>query len=535
MFRAVSRLGVAAILSTSALVAIEWSPTISQASPIVTGHPGMGYLWNFDTTNNTDRECQGFEVQIDGATAADVLGTYWGTYAQPTVTDTTFNGVAGVDVVWSATYASNTWSVSTPAGGLEHFGVSLGTAPGNQRYTWLCDDPSNPGHLSQYGGTTEGNGYPMPTDPNLVLSAGTSVPAVAAGATLAAKPVVTAVTRQLVNNAPAAPGDQTGDAFFACHYELTTNQTVALADLLTDSNLVKATLSGHQILDQCDLINGGGTYNMPKAEINGDNGNKAVTDAVYLYQYTGTYDDAHTPNCSESPSAQDYCANDLGSSIAVDMIAAANANGGNRRGLGVQTVGQGEVDIVNPVDSNPDASANMTDVASPAVHSLAAGTSTKACTAAKVCGEVLNTNSVVTLTATPAPGYVFAGWVSKLNGANATSCTKTATTCTVSLSKSVNIVASFTTAPVPSVKSLSTTSATRGKTVTITVTGTNFVKGSVVSFAGTGLVVTTTYKSATSLSAKVVIAKSAAKGLRVVTVTNPSGTRVTSTKGLTLK
>ena len=258
-------LSAAGALISAALIGVQLPAAVVDASPVVVGHPGMGYLWNFDTTNSTDRSCQGFEIQIDGVTAADVAGTYWGTYNQPTVTDATFNGTAGIDVVYSATYDSNTslWSVETPVSGLEHFGVSLNVAPGMQRYTWLCDNPSNPGHLSQYGGTTEGNGYPMPVDPSLVMTAGTTVPTVAAGATLGATPVQTAVTQALVNNAPPAAGNRAADAFFACHFELTTNQQITLGDLLTDSNLVKATLSGHQVLDHCDLINGGQTYTMP--------------------------------------------------------------------------------------------------------------------------------------------------------------------------------------------------------------------------------------------------------------------------------
>ena len=509
-------LSAAGALISAALIGVQLPAAVVDASPVVVGHPGMGYLWNFDTTNSTDRSCQGFEIQIDGVTAADVAGTYWGTYNQPTVTDATFNGTAGIDVVYSATYDSNTslWSVETPVSGLEHFGVSLNVAPGMQRYTWLCDNPSNPGHLSQYGGTTEGNGYPMPVDPSLVMTAGTTVPTVAAGATLGATPVQTAVTQALVNNAPPAAGNRAADAFFACHFELTTNQQITLGDLLTDSNLVKATLSGHQVLDQCDLINGGQTYTMPSANLSDD---KGVTNSVYLFEYTGTYDDAHTPNCSESPTAADYCANDLGTSIGVDMI----ANTSNNRGLGVQVQGGGVVTTNQPVQ--------------PGVRAAHSAVAPMTCTSAAVCGVVVATNAALNLVATPNPGYVFTGWQTKLHAGSEGTCKNATTSCSMTLSKNVNLVATFALAPSISVSKLSTTSFTRGKVATTTVTGKLFTKGVRISFSGTGVSGVVTYKSATSLSVKVTVTKTAPKGKRTVTFTNPNGTTATYTAGVTIK
>ena len=507
---------LATCLVALAFVGVQIHSTPSEASPVVTGHPGMGYLWNFDTTNNTDRECQGFEIQIDGVTANDVGGTYWGTYNQPTVTDTTFNGTAGIDVIYQATYDQGlgTWSVSTPVGGLEHFGVSLNVAPGMQRYTWLCDNPSNPGHLAQYGGSTEGNGYPMPTDPSLVMTAGTTVPTVPAGGTIGTTPVQTTVTQTLVNNAPPAPGFAIGDAFFACHFELTTTQQIALGDLLTDSNLVKATLAGHQILDQCDLINGDATFNMPSVNLSDD---KGVTNAVYLFSYTGTYDDAHTPNCSENAAAPDYCANDLGASIAVDMI----ANTSNNRGLGVQVQGGGTVVVAPPAQPQ-----SMRAYASAAPVTCAANT---------VCGQVVATNAALNVTVTPNPGYVFTGWQTKLHPGSEGTCKNIATSCAMNLSKNVNLVATFALAPKLTVTKVSSSSLTRGKATVITITGTLFARGASVRFSGTGISTVVTYKSSTSLSVKVTVAKTAAKGVRTFTVTNSNGGTTTYTKGVTIK
>lgn len=507
---------LATAIIAMAFVGVQLHPAPSEASPVVSGHPGMGYLWNFDTSNNTDRECQGFEIQIDGVSAADVGGTYWGTYNQPTVTDATFNGTAGVDVMYQATFDSalTTWSVSTPVGGLEHFGVSLNVAPGMQRYTWLCDNPSSPGHLVQYGGSTEGNGYPMPSDPSLVMTAGTTVPTVPAGGTIGTTPVQTTVTQTLVNNAPAAPGFAVGDAFFACHFELTTSQQIALGDLLTDSALVRATLAGHQILDQCDLVNGDSSFTMPSANLSDD---KGVTNAVYIFAYTGTYDDAHTPNCSENASAVDYCPNDLGASIAVDMIANTTQN----RGLGIQVQGGGTV-VVTPPAQPARARANAT-------------TAPVTCVANAVCGEVVATNAQLNLTVTPNAGYVFTGWQTKLHAGSEGTCKSTTRACSMTLSKNVNLVATFALAPHISVTKVSTTSLTRGKATVITITGTLFARGAKVRFSGTGVSTAVTFKSATSLSVKVTVAKTAAKGLRTFTVTNTDGTSASYTKGVTIK
>jgi hypothetical protein len=62
----------------------------------------------------------------------------------------------------------------------------------------------------------------------------------------------------------------------------------------------------------------------------------------------------------------------------------------------------------------------------------------------------------------------------------------------------------------------------------VTVTGTGFVNGAIVSFSGTGITVTNTaFVDATELTATVTILGNAATGLRDVTVTNPDGGKKT--------
>lgn len=453
----------------------------SSAGPIVTSHPGLGYLWNFDVANQTDRTCDGFEIQIDGVTPTDVLGTYWGSYGQPSVTATTFNGVAGIDVVYAATYSAGNWSYTTPVGGLEHFGVSLGTAPGDQRYTWLCENPSSPGTLQQYGGTTTGNGYPMPSNPNTVTTAGVNVPASPTA------PVVEQVTQTISNPAPA-PNLQ-ADAYWACRWELNTTQSIALNNLLTDSSLVRATLSQAMINDQCDLMNPGTSVNTTVSFANGDKGEATV---INVYAYTGPYDDAHTPLCNEITGDPNNCANFLGASIATDMLATTVANGGARFGLGVAVAGPGSVAGTDVANAN----ANPGPIA---------------CSTGR-CGEVVNAGTSVTLTASPAPGAAFTGWTGD--------CTSTATTCTVVLAKARNVVAHFATTATVDV---SAHAIATGHAVTFTLTGTGFpvapAAPPAVAVSGTGVSI----KRVSSTDSTIVLtakpSTSAATGDRTLTLT----------------
>jgi hypothetical protein len=145
------------------------------------------------------------------------------------------------------------------------------------------------------------------------------------------------------------------------------------------------------------------------------------------------------------------------------------------------------------------------------------------------------TNAALNVTVTPNPGYVFTGWQTKLHPGSEGTCKLKATTCALNLSKNVNLVATFALAPQLSVTKVSATSLSRGKATVITITGTLFAKGATVRFSGSGISTVVTYKSATSLSVKVTVSKTAAKGLRTFTVTNASGGTATYTKGVTIK
>jgi hypothetical protein len=98
----------------------------------------------------------------------------------------------------------------------------------------------------------------------------------------------------------------------------------------------------------------------------------------------------------------------------------------------------------------------------------------------------------------------------------------------------VTCIGCLTIDPVPTVKSFSVKAVKHGTSVTSILTGTGFTSSSSVSFAGTGLSVVVTYKSATSLSLRVTASSSAAHTARKVTVTNPDGGGITAT-GITIQ
>lgn len=89
--------------------------------------------------------------------------------------------------------------------------------------------------------------------------------------------------------------------------------------------------------------------------------------------------------------------------------------------------------------------------------------------------------------------------------------------------------------PAPTVSAIDPTTATRGSTGDITVTGTDFVDGATATFSGTGVTVnSTTFVSSTELTANLTVAADAALTARNVTVTNPDTQADTLNSALTI-
>lgn len=94
----------------------------------------------------------------------------------------------------------------------------------------------------------------------------------------------------------------------------------------------------------------------------------------------------------------------------------------------------------------------------------------------------------------------------------------------------------FTVDAAPTITSVSPSSARRdGQPHSVTITGTGFQTGAVLTFSGTGITIGTSGTSnATTYTATITVATTAATGGRNVTITNPDGGPATRTNGLTI-
>lgn len=123
---------------------------------------GYGSLSNFDCVNDNDRECHGFEIEIEDVHSTDVTYTYdWNHYGTPRITEDNSNPLHPIvhityasgknpDGSWSAYTAIPSGPISPTNGhqftnpsinfGGEHFGAGLRAQPTTVRYHWLVDD-----------------------------------------------------------------------------------------------------------------------------------------------------------------------------------------------------------------------------------------------------------------------------------------------------------------------------------------------------------------------------------------------------------
>ena len=143
-----------ALGSSTLLLALVAAPGTMKAQTTLFGAPS-----NFDIYNDTGQITHGFEIELDGLTAANVGGGYGFRYGSPTIVPIT----GGVVIRFAGAYANGNYSVSTvipaaftPTGGhsctfgiagCDHFGYYLpyyGIQPTKTIYRWLVDDPQNP-------------------------------------------------------------------------------------------------------------------------------------------------------------------------------------------------------------------------------------------------------------------------------------------------------------------------------------------------------------------------------------------------------
>ena len=120
----------ASILALTALAA----GVLARPAQAQTGLQIVGALSNFDCYNNTNYDCEGFEIEIEGIHKEQVAHTWAGSaFGAPIVTD------GGTAAAPSAIIRYHSSSVVLHSGGVTHFGVTLTyyTQPGTILRRWL--------------------------------------------------------------------------------------------------------------------------------------------------------------------------------------------------------------------------------------------------------------------------------------------------------------------------------------------------------------------------------------------------------------
>jgi uncharacterized repeat protein (TIGR02543 family) len=487
--------GLAGIVQVTARPASAAPPSIA------------GYATNFDVPNGTDKECEGFEVEIEDISHSQVTYTWPGAPSYPNpygaagpsqIVDTTFpDGHSGVRVTFAATYAAGTWSASTPIGVTDHFGVHDQGTPGVQRYSWLCDvggrSTGSTGILTPYGGTTSGNFYPVPSVPSIVPSV---VP------TATGEGVQQQVTPAVV---PQVAEPRFPDAVWVLKYRATSNSIVDVNNLLIGDPEVQAAITNSNISSVAELFqpdpgtNRGVETEGPDHIVAGEQSDVTVTET---YHYTGPVDPVdNSIICNEIVGDPNNCNHFVGSLISRQMQATLLNAVTPRAPLavtvstGATVSGTGGNVTSDPLPGN--ASPNVIDCGSDGGS----------------CFTDVDAPSTVRLTATPNAGYVFHGWGGDCSG--------TATTCLVPVTAAKNVTANFV---LPITISTATPPIVHpGQTAKLALTGVGFLKGAALSVSGTGVAVSMVTASPAKIKATVTVSSGAAIGARDLVVTNKNG------------
>lgn len=502
--RSAVRIGLAAALGVLGLAGI--SGVVATAASA--GPPSIsGYATNFDVPNGTDKECEGFEVEIEDISSSQVTYTWPGAPSYPNpygaatpaeVVNTTFpDGHTGVRVTFAATYAGRTWNASTPIGQVNHFGVHVAGTPGVQRYSWLCDlggkSVGSTGTLTPYGGTTSGNFYPVPSVPSIVPSV---VP------TATGEGVAQTVTPAMVPQ-PAEP--RFPDAVWVLKYRATSQSSVDVNNLLVTDPEIQAAIAHSNISSVAELFqpdpltNAGVETEPPDPVTPGEQSDITVTEN---YHYTGPVDPVdNSITCNEVVGDPNNCHNFVGTLISRQMQSTQLNPVTPRAPLAVT------------VNTGLTAGGAGGDVTSNALPGNANPALINCGSAGGSCFTNVDNPTNVTLTETPTAGYVFHGW----GGA----CSGTTATCLVGVTMARSVTATFI-LPI-TISSVTPSIVHPGQTAKVTLLGTGFLKGASLSVSGSGVTVSSVKASTAKITAVVTVSPSAALGTRDVIVTNQNG------------
>ncbi len=392
---------------------IAHAPAAQAAAPVI-----LGFATNFDVSNTTDKECEGFEVEIEDVTPSQITSTWPGNpygYAQAPVATTFPNGHPGVVIRYKAQYNAGGWNTKTAIGQYNHFGVHVNVGPGVQRYSWLCDlggsGSGSTGVLTPYGGTTSDNFF---THPGVAAV----VPSIVATPT---GEVVQAVIVPAVVPQPAEP--QFPDAVWVVKYQASTANPVDLAQLLPTDPEVQAAIANSQIssiaeLFQPDPGTNQGIETEPADPI--EPGDRATVTVTETYPYTGPVDPIdNSVTCNETVGDPNNCSNFVGPMTARQMVAINLGTGVNRATLSVAVK-------TGPNVASDGGTVTSTGTANASPGEIDCGVS---------CFASVDAASIVHLTATPNAGYHLQGWAGGCSGASAT--------CNVTVNGLTSVTATF--------------------------------------------------------------------------------------------
>lgn len=372
-----------------------------------------GSLGNFDISNDTGRVCHGFEIQLDGVSPAQVLGSfsaqrYGSAQILGNATGTAVRWQSGTDPVtgnWNERTLPHSvpwfpgqcysWNAATyQDSGCEHFGTYTNANATSARSHWLCEDAAQPGVLVAVDPPTA---VPMPNyyvqppaQPN--------------------NPPELVVEVQAPE--PAEAPELYGDAQWIQVFKTESPRALSLDELMADNPAVvpmdPAQLESSYAIIQAEPAAGGNGRRQRHRNQGGvAPTTRSVVRRIEMYAFTGSYD----PVTHEALCADGTCTtpapDEIGELLSVQMTA-ANVQ---PDAVLVNVVGSGRVD-----------------------------SSDKLIACGNKCAQPYTAGARVTLTAKAASGNAFSGWSGACAGiANAS--------CTVTANGAVGVTANFVAAP----------------------------------------------------------------------------------------
>ncbi len=375
------------------------APIISNAQTINV----YGQLGNFDVINHTGHDSHGFEIELEGIQPTNV---YYSFSAQRYGTATVTATATGTRVHWASPYqngaftattlphAPNTpfagscyqWGSNYDGSACEHFGVSLTATPVHASYRWLIEDAANPGTL-------------VAVDPPLAIMSPVYIiiPPIQPGA----PPVLEAVIEA---PEPAEAPELYGDAQWVKVTKTELNREVNLDELVTDNAIIQNAQPevAWEIIQAEPASNSNGNRRQRRHQSVLNFDTRAVVRRFETYAFTGAYDPVtHQALCADTL-CNTPAANEVGEFISAQM-AAANVRVPS---VSVTKTGTGTVSSADRLIS-----------------------------CGNKCTAGYNNGTAVSLTASPASGFLFTGW----SGA----CAGNLLTCTINAADALNVTANF--------------------------------------------------------------------------------------------